>query len=85
MIDRILRKTSFDKSEFVADVEERNKHFVYLKKEDFDNPQTVIFEDTFFYAPRDWKDYLLRAYGENYMQLPPPEKRMVHDVETRWI
>ncbi len=85
LIDRILRKTSFDKSEFVADVEERNKHFVYLKKEDFDNPQTVIFEDTFFYAPRDWKDYLLRAYGENYMQLPPPEKRMVHDVETRWI
>ena len=85
LIDKILRKVSFNDSEYVADVEERNKHFVYLRKEDFDNPQSVEFEDTVFFAPNDWQSYLLRAYGKDFMQLPPPEKRMVHEVETRWV
>ncbi len=36
-----------------------------------------VFEDTFFVGPSKYDAYLKQIYG-NYMQLPPPEKRISH-------
>ena len=36
------------------------------------------FESKIYNAPSDWDYYLLQTYGENYMQLPPLEKRFSH-------
>ena len=36
------------------------------------------FEGKFYKAPADWNYFLLKQYGRNYMELPPPEKRFSH-------
>ncbi len=83
-IDKILRKTSFDSATFVGDVEDKNENIIFLKSEDFVSPVLLPFEDAYFYCPQNWDKYLKRAYG-NYMQLPPIEKRMIHNTDCKWI
>lgn len=39
----------------------------------------VLFEGKSYYAPNDTDYYLRRLYGNNYMELPPVEKRITHD------
>ena len=43
----------------------------------------VEFEGRLFTAPRDPHEYLRNWYGENYMQLPPEEKRNPHFLWSR--
>ena len=38
------------------------------------------FEDGLFQVPRDTEYYLERIYGEHYMDLPPVEKRITHNI-----
>lgn len=83
-IDRILRKTPFEGSRFVTDMEDRNEHFSKLTPEDFTQAVLMDFEDTQFYAPKNWGTYLVEAYGD-YMTLPPEEDRLVHDSHCKWI
>lgn len=40
----------------------------------FDGTETVIFRDMEVPAPKGWKEYLTRLYGD-YMKLPPEDKR----------
>ena len=45
----------------------------------FYEPYTQIeFEGKFYNAPCQYKKVLTRIYGGNYMELPPPEKRITH-------
>jgi lipopolysaccharide cholinephosphotransferase len=37
------------------------------------------FEEKMYKAPRDYDYVLTKIYGGNYMQLPPPEKRVAHN------
>ena len=39
----------------------------------------VLFEGKSYYAPNDTDYFLRRLYGNNYMELPPEEKRITHD------
>ena len=32
-----------------------------------------------FYAPNNYKDVLIQLYGNDYMKLPPIEKRVTHN------
>ena len=41
-------------------------------------PQKTRFEDVDAYIPHDWDTYLKKLYGNNYMELPPVEKRESH-------
>lgn len=43
-------------------------------------PATKLeFEGKEYYVPKDYKYILTRIYGENYMELPPVEKRVTHN------
>lgn len=44
----------------------------------FTGKEQMCFEGQEFYVPAGWKDYLEYLYGENYMELPPVEKRETH-------
>lgn len=39
----------------------------------------VLFEGKMYYAPNDTDYFLKRLYGNNYMELPPEEKRITHN------
>lgn len=43
----------------------------------------VEFEGELFFAPRDYDAYLTSLY-DDYMTLPPAEKRTAHDFEAYW-
>ncbi len=51
----------------------------YFPKEIMESLIEVPFEDTTFYAVKDFDNYLRVIYGD-YMQLPPIEKRIGHRV-----
>jgi lipopolysaccharide cholinephosphotransferase len=40
----------------------------------------VAFEGQQFMAPGRLEDFLTRLYGDRYMELPPPEKRVTHQI-----
>ena len=44
----------------------------------FGEPVLLKFEGIDLSCPRRYKEYLTAIYGENYMQLPPEEKRVQH-------
>lgn len=46
-------------------------------------PVLYRFEDTYFYGVADYHAYLSSLY-KNYMQLPSPEKRHIHIVNSSW-
>lgn len=54
-------------------------HYSYTKqtmhREIYGEPALYDFEGERFYGPAMWKEYLIQLFGENYMQLPPKEKR----------
>lgn len=43
------------------------------------------FEDTSFYIPGSYEEYLKGKYGEDYMELPPEEKRVTHRMRVRGV
>lgn len=47
-----------------------------MPREIYGTPTTVQFEDTQFMCPKQYLRYLSSLYGDNYMQLPPEEKRI---------
>lgn len=50
----------------------------WIEPVEFDNLQDVAFEGLQLKAIPSW-DSFLKAYYGNYMQLPPPDKRIVHN------
>lgn len=56
----------------------KNEH--HLTTRDFNNFSLYEFEKNFFRGPIDYNAILKIFYGENYMQLPPEEKRERHPV-----
>lgn len=42
-------------------------------------PRKLTFEGKEYLVPNDYDFYLRSVYGDDYMQLPPPEKRITHD------
>ena len=83
-IDSILRKTPFETSEFVGDMENREEKIAKQKRDEYSNLVLLNFEDTKFYAPAKWDEYLSRKYG-NYMQFPPPNEQTPHTSGCKWI
>lgn len=48
----------------------------FIRKKEIAQLMKVRFEDTDVYIPQGWDAWLTRAFGKNYMQLPPVEKRV---------
>ena len=75
---------AFEKSKYVAAVENRDEHLYRMTQDDFNDAVLMDFEDTQFYAPKNWHIYLENTYGD-YMTLPPEADRQVHDSHCKWI
>ena len=81
----IASKYSFEKSEYVGILTwglygpgER------MNKQEFLKSEEVVFEGRVFQTMSCWNEYLSNLYGKDYMQLPPKEKRVTHDM-VAWI
>jgi len=81
-IDQAASAFAYNRYAHVADTIERQKP-LFLTHEDFDQRVLMPFEQYAFYGPKNWDSYLRRFYGD-YMQLPPVEKRMTHNINAEW-
>ena len=50
----------------------------------FDHSVDVPFENNSYPAPKRYQELLLQMYGEDYMQLPPENKRIHHEFDAYW-
>jgi len=50
-----------------------------IKKSCYDPAVKLEFEGRLYNVPKDYDYVLRRIYGDNYMQLPPVEKRVTHN------
>lgn len=82
-LDHAACVCSYEAHKYVGITVERLPVNKFTQK-DFDHPILMQFEDAFFYAPQSWDDCLNFEYG-NYMELPPEEKRLTHDLIAKWI
>lgn len=74
----------YDKSDFVVRMRYCSKGFTgIMKKEDYEPPVLVKFEDCEFYAPNNYDLWLSNFYGD-YMKLPPKEKQVAHECNCFW-
>ena len=55
-----------------------------VKKEVLFPVRRIKFRDSMLCVPNDYDTYLKKAYGNDYMELPPVEKRITHGF-TAWI
>lgn len=51
----------------------------------FEHYEPVCFEGEIFMAVADYDCYLRTTYGDDYMQLPPEEKRIPHPITAYWL
>lgn len=79
--DKIMTMNKKTESEYYVN---NGSNYSYVKQtmpKNIFHPLTEInFEGKMFYAPRDTEYWLERIYGKNYMQLPPVEKRVTHNI-----
>ena len=83
-MDQIARRYDYDSSRYVGAV----TYGIYgpgerCPREQTLNFVTVEFEGKRYQAPGCWKQYLTQIYGD-FMQLPPPEKRVDHRMQV-WL
>lgn len=51
-----------------------------VHKSVYDPPGKLMFEGKEYWVPRQWRVYLTKLFGINYMQQPPPSKCMQHKL-----
>lgn len=81
-IEEILQSCNYEESNYLGIASWLDVPQVYNKTV-FDNRVKVSFEDTEFYAPKDY-DYVLRLIYGDYMKLPPKEDQAPHHGYVAW-
>lgn len=76
-IDDMSKQFKFSECNYVVNYFGAWREKEIIKKEYFGEPRLVEFEGATMYIPENYDEYLTTLYG-NYMQLPPPEKRVSH-------
>ena len=72
-----IKKYSF-KEDFAGNYTGAYKLRVIVPSDYFGEPVSLEFEGIDLSCPSEYKEYLVAIYGENYMQLPPEDKRNQH-------
>ena len=80
-IDENAQIYSYNDFNLVSDFTWGDNLTSYIKKEELEPAVEVEFEGCKMKAPKGWKEYLTRLYGD-YMQLPPEEDRIPHGFKA---
>ena len=82
-IQMIAKEIPFDESDYIG-VMMTNIHFEEERviKKDYMPQVDVTFENRVFKGPQDYDTYLRQLYGDDYMDMPPMEKRISHHGYT---
>lgn len=83
IIDKLLNKNSMDESHFSGTIMGAYRVREIVETKLFGTPTKYVFEDITLYGPEYYDEYLRHIYSDNYMQLPPLEKRISHTSELK--
>ena len=84
LLDTIAQKYKDDKHENVESYALiKWKKTKYSKRVWYLERIELEFEKGRFYAPKDYEAWLKYAYGDDYMELPPVEKRKIHSIASK--
>lgn len=80
MIEKNAQKYPYEKSEYVVRMRRSAHGFTGALKKSIYDKAYAEFEAHMFCVPKGYDEWLTRFYG-NYMELPPKEKRITHNIE----
>ena len=83
-IDAFAKSYDFEHSEYVGGIVWGYGPCERINKKAYMSPVKVVFEGLTFTAPSNYDEYLSGLYG-NYMELPPEEKRLTHEIVAYMI
>ena len=83
IMHRYARKHPLEQCNYVTTLTNGEYHKL-APRECFDGYQWLDFEGVKFKGPKDFDTYLHCLYKGEYMQLPPEDKRVHHNVEVYW-
>ncbi len=78
-IDDLSKQYSYDECNYIRHYAWGNIATQRINREKYENIIKVEFENELFNAPFNYDEYLKVTYG-NYMEMPPEEKRITHDM-----
>lgn len=78
----LLRSNPLGSSSLTGYTWSRNIRKYTFPAELFESTVDLPFEDTRIKCPAGYEEYLRLQFGDDYMELPPEEKRMSHHTET---
>ncbi len=79
-LERLLRKSDFDKAEWCGNMLGRYREREIVQKEWFGTPQKAVFENEEVNIPEN-SDAILKCLYGDYMKLPPEKDRIAHGVK----
>lgn len=84
MIRRYGKKHPIDSCKYVTTMV-IGEYDLCAPTEYFTELTELPFEGRMFKVPAGYRQWMEIKYGSDYMQLPPVEKRWVHDIICRWV
>lgn len=79
-LHKIIQKYEFKTSLYAGNVLGRYREREIVPRDYFEEPVSLAFEDTKINCPTEYRRYLTEIYGD-YMELPPEEDRVAHNLE----
>lgn len=83
LIKKHNKKYPLEKCDFITTLV-NGEFYRICPKKCFENRVLMDFEGEKFFGPTGYDEWLKILYGNNYMQLPPEDKREVHNIEAEW-
>ena len=82
-INKILFEHEYGSTKRIRSAPVVCKKLIPAGNDHFENRIKLDFEGYYFWAPKDYHDYLKRIYGD-YMKLPPENQRTTHAINAYW-
>ncbi len=83
IIQKHNKKYPLEKCKYVTTLV-NGEYYRISPKSCFDERIILEFEGNKFYAPAGYDEWLRILYGDTYMELPPEDKRYIHDIIAEW-
>ena len=81
LIERNAQTYDYDSSDYVVRMRRSPNGFTGALPKSVYETDYAEFEGTMFRIPKGYDQFLRAFFGDDYMELPPVEKRVVHDFE----